>query len=197
MENDTMDMDEDFSDQSDQLNDFDSQDDISDDNWQEILDESDLNISNDGIKLNDNAESSSSQPVSEKNAMARMGLNDSKAGMSGLDKQKINRIILEATKGSRFYNNEMRKEKQASERAARLKAKLVKITQAQKQMALDELKQMENQLESTRDLSRVIVHIDMDAFYAAIEIRDNPSLADKPMAVGGTGMMVRLVAVNC
>lgn len=192
-----MDMDEDFSDQSDQLNDFDSQDDISDDNWQEILDESDLNISNDGIKLNDNAESSSSQPVSEKNAMARMGLNDSKAGMSGLDKQKINRIILEATKGSRFYNNEMRKEKQASERAARLKAKLVKITQAQKQMALDELKQMENQLESTRDLSRVIVHIDMDAFYAAIEIRDNPSLADKPMAVGGTGMMVRLVAVNC
>ncbi len=33
---------------------------------------------------------------------------------------------------------------------------------------------------------RKIIHIDMDCFYAAIEIRDNPSLADKPVAVGGS-----------
>jgi DNA polymerase-4 len=32
---------------------------------------------------------------------------------------------------------------------------------------------------------RKIIHIDMDCFYAAIEIRDNPALADKPVAVGG------------
>jgi DNA polymerase-4 len=30
-----------------------------------------------------------------------------------------------------------------------------------------------------------IAHIDCDAFYAAIEKRDNPSLADKPLIVGG------------
>ena len=29
-----------------------------------------------------------------------------------------------------------------------------------------------------------IIHIDMDCFYAAIEIRDRPELADKPVAVG-------------
>lgn len=31
-----------------------------------------------------------------------------------------------------------------------------------------------------------IIHIDMDCFYAAIEIRDNPALKDKPVAVGGS-----------
>lgn len=34
--------------------------------------------------------------------------------------------------------------------------------------------------------SRKIVHIDCDCFYAAIEMRDDPRLADKPLAVGGS-----------
>jgi DNA polymerase kappa len=41
-----------------------------------------------------------------------------------------------------------------------------------------------------RDFSRSIVHIDMDAFYANVEMRDDPSLCDKPMAVGSESMLV-------
>ena len=39
------------------------------------------------------------------------------------------------------------------------------------------------QLEAHRDLSQVIVHVDMDAFYASVELLDNPDLASKPFAV--------------
>jgi len=35
------------------------------------------------------------------------------------------------------------------------------------------------------NLIRKIIHIDMDCFYAAIEMRDFPELANKPVAVGG------------
>ena len=34
------------------------------------------------------------------------------------------------------------------------------------------------------DTSRKIIHIDMDAFFAAVEERDNPSLKGKPVVIG-------------
>ena len=40
-----------------------------------------------------------------------------------------------------------------------------------------------------RETRRTWMHLDLDMFYAAVEIRDNPSLRKKPVAVGDNTMI--------
>ncbi|XP_033120741.1 DNA polymerase kappa-like [Anneissia japonica] len=138
---------------------------------------------------NGNGCSSDSSRPNQSLAISRMALNTNKAGMEGLDKDKIDRIILEASKGSRFYENEQKKESDTSQRLGMMKQKMETITERDKLRAIEVMDRLTNQLESARDLSRTIVHLDMDAFYAAVEMRDNPSLKNMPMAVGSMSML--------
>ncbi|NXE94761.1 POLK polymerase, partial [Menura novaehollandiae] len=121
--------------------------------------------------------------------LLRMGLNDNKAGMQGLDKEKINKIIMEATKGSRFYENELKKDQQVNQRIEKMMQLKEKITTQQLLKAQLQVDKLVIELEQSRNLSSTIVHIDMDAFYAAVEMRDNPELKEKPIAVGSMSML--------
>ncbi|CAH1797487.1 unnamed protein product [Owenia fusiformis] len=143
----------------------------------------------DDAKLQNQVQESKSVKQEKSVLLSGMQLNDNKAGMTGLDKEKINRIIMEASKGSSFYENEQKKEKQMEVRLEEQKRKLAaipahKILEGEKQAD-----RLLCELESTRDMSHTIVHVDMDAFYAAVEMRDDPTLRDVPMAVGGLGML--------
>uniref|UniRef100_A0A7M5X7L2 DNA polymerase kappa n=2 Tax=Clytia hemisphaerica TaxID=252671 RepID=A0A7M5X7L2_9CNID len=118
-----------------------------------------------------------------------MSLNDGKAGMQGLDKEKINKIIHEASKGSKFYENEKRKDERVQERVCEMKRDLAKFTETDKKKAIVESDKLLKELEDEFDFTRTICHVDMDAFYAAVEMRDDPKLKDVPMAVGGNDML--------
>ena len=143
-----------------------------------IDDQSDQSLSH------DQKSPSSSPPIS------RIGVNTNKAGMEGLDKAKINQIILEASKGSKYYENELQREKKVTERITAMLKELKKLTSSEKHAAQTASDKDIEYLEMSRDLSHIVVHIDMDAFYAAVEMRDDPSLRDVPMAVGSYSMLV-------
>ena len=113
-----------------------------------------------------------------------LGPSLTKAGQDAVDQKKVSEIIYEASKGSKFFNNEEAKDKNLTikiERILKLKAQLEKLD------LKSDLRRAEEYIASVelaRDLSQTVVHIDCDAFYAAVEEIDHPELKDVPFAVG-------------
>ena len=109
--------------------------------------------------------------------------------MDQVDRDRIKKVVWEASKNSPHYKNEQRKEQQAEKKVLNLQARAKELLDSQVQaLSLKANRHIAN-LEATRDLTRTWFHVDMDMFYAAVEILDNPELEHKPMAVGGMGMI--------
>ncbi|KAH9839306.1 DNA/RNA polymerase [Rhodofomes roseus] len=107
-----------------------------------------------------------------------------KAGLAK-DQSEINRIIAEASKGSKFYENEKRKDKELTERISRILRHRDEVVKGVDLRSVEQsVDHLLVKLEAQRDLTQIIVHVDMDAFYANVELLDNPSLKGKPFAVG-------------
>ena len=113
-----------------------------------------------------------------------LGPSLTKAGQEKVDQQKISEIIYDASKGSKFFNNEEVKDKVLTEKIARILARRAQLEKLDLSSDLRRADECMTELELSRDLSQTIVHIDCDAFYAAVEELDRPELKNVPFAVG-------------
>lgn len=98
--------------------------------------------------------------------------------------QKVSEIIYNASKGSKFFNHEEARDKILTgkiERILERKARLDRLDLTADTRRADEYLV---ELELGRDLSQTVVHVDCDAFFAAVEELDRPELKTVPMAVG-------------
>ncbi|XP_024031357.1 DNA polymerase kappa, partial [Morus notabilis] len=114
---------------------------------------------------------------------------NAKAGMDGVDKEKVQRVVYKMSKGSKYFENEERKEAFIRQKIENMRAQCAKLTAPDLSHYQMVAEKRILELEATRDLSRVWVHVDMDAFYAAVETLSNPLLEGKPMAVGSVSMI--------
>ncbi|KAH8906204.1 DNA/RNA polymerase [Coniochaeta sp. PMI_546] len=113
-----------------------------------------------------------------------LGPSLTKAGQDSVDQSKVSEIIYEASKGSKFFSREEAKDKILTAKISHILAKKARLDQLDLTRDLRAADALMAQLELSRDLSQHIVHLDCDAFYAAVELLDRPELADVPFAVG-------------
>lgn len=113
-----------------------------------------------------------------------LGPSLTKAGQDTVDQQRVSEIIYNASKGSKFFNNEEAKDRSLTDKIAKILAKKRRLQELDLSSDLRRADDLIAELELSRDLSQVVVHIDCDAFFAAVEELDRPELKDVPMAVG-------------
>ena len=117
-----------------------------------------------------------------------LGPSLTKAGQDGVDQKKVSEIIYEASKGSKYFNNEEVKDKNLTAKIDRILKLKVQLEKLDLKSELRRADQYIEELELSRNLTQYVVHIDCDAFYAAVEEIDRPELKTLPMAVG-TGVL--------
>ncbi|KAH0402188.1 DNA polymerase kappa, partial [Aureobasidium melanogenum] len=113
-----------------------------------------------------------------------LGPSLTKPGQDDVDQKKVSEIIYEASRGSKFFLQEEQKDKNLTIKINRILAKKRQLDRLDLSHDLRKADEYVQKLELTRDLTQIIVHVDCDAFYAAVEELDRPDLKDVPFAVG-------------
>lgn len=97
---------------------------------------------------------------------------------------QVSEIIYEASKGSKFFNHEQDRDRNLTVKIERIQKEKARLETLDLSHDLRRADEYLAELELTRDLSQFVIHVDCDAFFAAVEELDRPELKTVPMAVG-------------
>ncbi|KAL6801189.1 hypothetical protein GGI42DRAFT_40434 [Trichoderma sp. SZMC 28013] len=114
-----------------------------------------------------------------------LGPSLTKAGQDKVDQSKVSEIIYNASKGSKFFTREEERDKILTKKIEQILSRKKKLEQQDLTRDLRNADRLLAELELSRDLTQHIVHLDCDAFFAAVELLERPDLKDVPFAVGG------------
>lgn len=164
---------------------------------------------NDNIKLNNQNSSSASFPSSSyssststsssSNNMTNpnpaslvhlLNYTGTKAGMDQSEQEKQLNLTLEATKNSsNYYQHILQYSIESNNKSNNIKSRLSTLTKPVYNNLLLKTEDIVKNLENKRNFRNICCVLDMDMFFAAVEIRDQPWLKDKPVAVGNDQMI--------
>ncbi|CAP96284.1 DNA polymerase kappa [Penicillium chrysogenum] len=113
-----------------------------------------------------------------------LGPSLTKAGQDSVDQQKVSEIIYNASKGSKFFNHEQQRDRNLTLKIERIVKEKTRLERLDLNSELRRADEYLAELELSRDLSQHVIHVDCDAFFAAVEELDRPELKRVPMAVG-------------
>ncbi|KAJ3096581.1 hypothetical protein HDU97_005755 [Phlyctochytrium planicorne] len=115
----------------------------------------------------------------------RLLMNPNKAVDGGVSNAVVQQVSYEKSKGSRYYKKEEEKDEKLQRAIEENKKRMAALTEEELAKAKIIVDEKVKEMEDSRDLSRMIVHIDMDAYYASVEELERPDLKTKAVAVGG------------
>lgn len=111
--------------------------------------------------------------------------------METIDQEEVKRVILESTHKSQYFKTQESKLRSVEQKVKRYLYKLRNFKQNKELWTQTkvQVKKMVDKYVKEREVRHTWLHVDMDMFYAAVELRDNPNLANKPIAVGDNTMI--------
>jgi DNA polymerase kappa len=112
--------------------------------------------------------------------------------MEMVDKQRQNQIIYELSKNSAYFKRAAKLDAETDRKVESMRRMLTELRNGDGSLEARLRSEVEAKvvdLEHRRSFDRICCVLDMDMFYAAVEIRDQPSLADQPVAVGSLEMI--------
>ncbi|CAD5215872.1 unnamed protein product [Bursaphelenchus okinawaensis] len=111
-----------------------------------------------------------------------------KAGMDNVDREEVNKVIARHTSG-KYQQYQKQREKGMEDKLNEIKNKLQTLTHRELEESHNNVDMILTELKTKQDYLHLYVHVDMDAFFANVEMRDDPRLRSVPMAVGGNSML--------